>query len=58
MVIIIDPYVAGLSGDMILCSLVDLGANKNKILEGIKSSEKFLPGSKISKIDFIKIKKH
>ena len=58
MVIVIDPYVAGISGDMILCSLVDLGANKNKILEGIKSSEKFLPGSIIKKIDFAKVSKH
>jgi hypothetical protein len=58
MVIVIDPYVAGISGDMILCSLVDLGANKNKILEGIKSSEKFLPGSIIKKIDFAKVNKH
>ncbi len=58
MVVIIDPYVAGISGDMILCSLVDLGANKDKIIEGIKSSEKFLAGSKIEKIDFVKLKKH
>jgi uncharacterized protein (TIGR00299 family) protein len=58
MVIVIDPYIAGISGDMILCSLVDLGANKNKILEGIKSSEKFLPDSIIKKIDFTKVNKH
>ena len=58
MVIVIDPYVAGISGDMILCSLVDLGADKNKILEGVKSCEKFLPESIIKKMDFIKINKH
>jgi uncharacterized protein (TIGR00299 family) protein len=58
MVIVIDPYVAGISGDMILCSLVDLGANKNKILEGIQSSKIFLPDSNIKKIDFIKVNKH
>ncbi len=43
---------------MILCSLVDLGADKNKIISGIKSSERFLPNSKIKKIDFEKTKKH
>jgi len=58
MVIVIDPYIAGLSGDMILSSLVDLGANKNKILEGIQSSKKFLPDSTIKKIDFVKVNKH
>lgn len=58
MVFVIDPYVAGISGDMILCSLVDLGADKKIIIEGIKSSEKFLPNSTIKKIDFEKVKKH
>ena len=58
MVFVIDPYVAGISGDMILCSLVDLGADKNLIIEGIKKSEKFLPHSTIKKIDFVKVQKH
>jgi len=57
-VLVIDPQIAGISGDMILCSLVDLGADKNKIISGIQSSEKFLPKSKIKKIDFEKTKKH
>ncbi len=58
MVTIIDPFVSGISGDMILCSLIDLGADKNKIIDGVKIAEKFLPNSEIRKIDFIKIKKH
>ena len=43
---------------MLLCSLVDLGADKNQIVEGIKKIEKFLPDSKINKIDFQKIQKN
>ncbi|MCV0399971.1 MAG: nickel pincer cofactor biosynthesis protein LarC [Nitrosarchaeum sp.] len=58
MVVVIDPQIAGISGDMLLCSLVDLGANKAKIIEGIRSIEKFLPNSKILNLDFNKVKKH
>jgi len=58
MVVVIDPQIAGMSGDMLLCSLVDLGANKVKILDGIKLSEKFLSNSIIKQIDFRKIEKH
>ena len=34
MVIVIDPQIAGISGDMLLSSLVNLGADKNKIIDG------------------------
>jgi len=40
-----------------LSSLVNLGADKNKIIEGIIKSQKFLSGSTIKKMDFQKIEK-
>lgn len=58
MVLIIDPQIAGISGDMILCSLVDLGADKQKIIDGIKKSEKYFLDSSIKKIEFKKVQKN
>ena len=58
MVLIIDPQVAGISGDMLLSALINIGANKSKVIDGIHSSENYLSGSKIQKIDFEKIVKH
>ena len=41
MVVVIDPQIAGISGDMLLSSLIDLGADKGKVIDGIKKSENF-----------------
>ena len=58
MVLFIDCQIAGISGDMILSSLVDLGANKSKIIEGVKKSADLLDGTTINKLDFIKVQKN
>jgi uncharacterized protein (TIGR00299 family) protein len=58
MVLVIDPQIAGISGDMILSSLVHMGANKSKIIDGVNISQNYLRGSKIKKIDFKKVNKH
>ena len=57
MVLFIDCQVAGISGDMILSSLVDLGANKSKIIDGVRESASLLQGSTIKKLDFVKVQK-
>jgi len=58
MVLVIDAQVAGVSGDMLLCGLVNLGANRSKIIDGIRSAESLCKGVKVKKIDFIKVKKN
>ena len=54
----IDAQIAGISGDMILSSLVSLGANKSRIIEGIYTAESFLDNSEITNIDFISVQKN
>jgi len=58
MVFVIDAQVAGVSGDMILSSLVNIGANKSKIIDGIRSAESLCKEVKIKKIDFVEVKKN
>lgn len=43
---------------MILSSLVNLGADRNKIINGIKKSEQYFSNSSIKKINFQEIRKH
>ena len=54
----IDAQIAGISGDMILSSLVSLGANKSRIIEGVHIAESLLENSKIINIDFISVQKN
>ena len=58
MVLVIDSQVAGISGDMILSSLVDLGANDSKIISGVLKVQNYFPDSKINHMSFEKVKKH
>lgn len=58
MVLVIDSQIAGISGDMMLSSLVHIGANKSKIIDGAYVAENYLPGSKIKKMSFTKVNKH
>ena len=58
MVFVIDPQVACVSGDMLLCGFVNIGANRSKIIDGIRSVESLCKGVKIKKIDFVEVKKN
>ncbi len=55
-VMIIDCQIAGISGDMFLSSLIDLGANKKEVIQAIRSCQRFLEQTKIKKIEFKKTK--
>jgi hypothetical protein len=58
MVTVIDPQIAGISGDMLLCALVNIGANKSKIIDGVYLAQNYLQNAKIKNIDFTKVQKH
>ncbi len=55
---IIDSQISGISGDMVLASLVDAGANERKIIEAILACQNFLNGSKIENASFAKTISH
>lgn len=58
MTLVIDSQVAGISGDMLLSALVNMGASKSKIIDGVRTSENYFKGTRIQNIDFTTIKKH
>jgi uncharacterized protein (TIGR00299 family) protein len=55
---IIDSQISGISGDMLLCSLIDAGANKDKVIKAILACQSFLKGTKIIHADFVKTTSH
>lgn len=53
-IVIIDSQVAGISGDMLLSSLIDVGANKKKVIDSIYACQNYFKGSKIRNVEFAK----
>ncbi len=51
---VIDCQVSGISGDMLLSSLIDAGANKKRVTDAIFGCQTFLEGSIISDVNFEK----
>lgn len=55
-IVIIDAQISGISGDMLLSGLIDLGADKKIVIDAIYSCEDHFKSSKIRSVDFIKAK--
>ncbi len=47
MVVIIDPQTAGISGNMVVGALIDLGAHKQKVIEVMEYSASFFGGAEV-----------
>lgn len=52
---VLDLRISGISGDMLLSSLIDAGADRKTVLDSIYSCEDFLEGSKILEAKFQKV---
>ena len=52
MLAVFDCQIAGISGDMLLSSLIDLGADKKKVIDAIMSCQNFVEGSRIVNASF------
>ncbi|HEY3094739.1 MAG TPA: nickel pincer cofactor biosynthesis protein LarC [Nitrososphaera sp.] len=57
-VAVIDCQVGGIAGDMLMSSLVDAGANKASVIDAIFACQDSLKGSKIARVDFVKVVSH
>jgi uncharacterized protein (TIGR00299 family) protein len=57
-IVIIDSQIAGISGDMLLSSLIDIGASKKKVINSIYACQDFFKGTKIRKANFLKSVSH
>lgn len=57
MLAVFDCQLSGISGDMLLSSLIDIGANRKRVIDAIISCQNFLKGSKIIDVSFENVKR-
>ncbi|MFQ5940730.1 MAG: nickel pincer cofactor biosynthesis protein LarC [Nitrososphaerales archaeon] len=57
MLAVFDCQIAGIAGDMLLSSLIDIGADKKKVIDAVMSCQNFLAGSKITNASFDHVKR-
>ena len=57
-ILVIDPSVAGISGDMLLSASIDLGANEESTIQTILSIKNYFTGCKKLEVNFSNVIKN
>jgi len=57
-ILVIDPSIAGISGDMMLSSIVDIGADEKLVIENLESIKDYFKGCKKLEISFKDVTKN
>ena len=57
-ILVIDPSIAGISGDMLLSSTIDLGADEELVIDNIKSIKDYFKNCNRLEISFIDVIKN
>ena len=51
-ILVIDPSIAGISGDMLLSSFIDLGADEKLVIDNIKNIKDYVKNCNQLEISF------
>jgi len=57
MLAVFDCQLSGISGDMLLSSLIDIGADRKNVIDSVMSCQNFYQGSKITHMSFEEVKR-
>lgn len=58
MALVVDAQVAGISGDMLVSAMVDMGASASRVRDAVRGAASKLPGGPILEAAFERVAKH
>ena len=57
-ILVIDPSIAGISGDMMLSSIIDIGADEKLVIENLETIKDYFKSCKKLEISFKNVTKN
>lgn len=58
MALVVDAQVAGISGDMLVSAMVDMGASASRVRDAVRGAASMLPGGPVLEAAFERVAKH